>query len=144
MDIPGTLVLITVLILVVAFVARPFVAPQGDEQRPRADLPTASALRRRADLLAGRNRVYGALRDLDFEHQTNKIADEEYATQRRALVAEGVAILQELDQLPAADKSPAADPDLAKATLSCPQCGTEARVGDAFCGHCGAKLATQE
>ncbi len=99
MDIPATLVFITVLILAVAFIVRPFVAPQADGQEQPPDRRSASALRRRADLLAARNRVYRALRDLDFDHQTNKIADKEYVTQRHVLVAEGVEILRELDSL---------------------------------------------
>lgn len=155
MDIPATLILITILILVVAYIVRPFVAPQADEQEKPAEHPSAPALRQRADLLAGRNRVYRALRDLDFDHQTNKIADEEYASQRSALVAEGVRILQRLDELAALDASPEADPveasvlalrqggattAPAEVSLHCPQCGTKAKTGDAFCGRCGAGL----
>lgn len=161
MDIPATLVFITVLILVVAFVIRPFVAPQqGDgQEKPARPSPASSALRQRADLLAWRNRVYSALRDLDFEHQTNKISDEEYAAQRRALVSEGVGILQKLDELVMPNESPETDPieasvqavkrgealpPLEEAALHCPRCGEETRNGDAFCGHCGASLGTPE
>jgi hypothetical protein len=157
MDIPATLVLITVLILVVAYIIRPFVAPQVDEQEKPVRRRSASPLRHRANLLAERNRVYRALRDLDFDHQTNKIADDEYAVQRRGLMAEGVGILKSLDQLNV-DESPEADPveaslaarrrsgaspAPAQAAAHCPQCGTKATLGDAFCGHCGASLSDE-
>jgi hypothetical protein len=155
MDIPATLVLITVLILVVAYIIRPFVASRADGQEKPAGHRSASALRQRADLLARRNRIYRALRDLDFDHQTNKVADEEYASQRRTLVAEGVKILQRLDELAALDTSPEADPveasvlamrgdgaipAPAETALHCPQCGAKVKAGDAFCGLCGAGL----
>ena len=158
MDIPTTLVLITVLILVVAFIVRPFVTSRLDGQEKPAGQQSASALRQRADLLTERNRVYRALRDLDFDHQTNKIADEEYASQRHALVAEGVGFLQRLDQLAAMDEEPAtgpvevsvlamrpggSGPTPAKAASYCPQCGARAKTGDAFCGRCGASLGSK-
>ncbi len=158
MDIPATLILITVLILVAAFIVRPFVASQAGGQEKRLAQRSASALRQRADLLAGRNRVYQALRDLDFDHQTNKVADDEYASQRHALVAEGVQILQRLDELATVDAPPEADPIEAsvramrrgdgatgspEAAPRCPQCSAEIHTGDAFCGHCGATLSTK-
>lgn len=158
MDIPAALIFITVLILVVAFVVRPLVAPHADEPHRLAS-SSSSALRQRADLLAERNQVYRALRDLDFDHQTNKIADEEYAVQRRALVAEGVGILERLDELVIPGESPDTDPveasvaairrgepapSPAEKALYCPQCGGATSAGDAFCGHCGASLAAGE
>lgn len=158
MDILATLVLITVLILVVAYIVRPFVASQADGQEKPAEHHSASALRQRADLLAGRNWVYRALRNLDFEHQTNKLADEEYAVQRHALVSEGVQILQKLDELAVLEASSESDaveewvlatrrggvvPPPAEAALYCPQCGAKTNPGDAFCGHCGASLSNK-
>jgi hypothetical protein len=82
MEIPVTLVFLTVLVLVVAFVVRPFAVSRESGHEKPAGRPSASALRRRADLLAGRSRVYHALRDPDFDHQTNKVADKEYTVQR--------------------------------------------------------------
>ncbi len=40
-----------------------------------------------------------ALRDLDFDHTTGKIADEDYQAQRAGLMGQGVAILKQLDGL---------------------------------------------
>jgi hypothetical protein len=82
MEIPATLVFLNVLILVVAFVVRPFAISQESGHEKPAGRPSAPALRQRADLLAGRSRVYHALRDLDFDHQTTKVADKECTVQR--------------------------------------------------------------
>lgn len=166
MDIATTLVLIAILILVVAFIARPFLSAGDDEQDRRADRRAMPVLRERADLLAERNRVYSTLRDLDFDYQTHKVSDEDYAAQRRALVVEGVEILQELDALPALDETPEDDPIEAavlamrsgdappapaqaaapsvkrgaKAGSFCPNCGKKVKPKDMFCGSCGARL----
>jgi hypothetical protein len=158
MDIVGTLILITTLILVVAFILRPLIASADSEDVP-VKWQKASALRERADLLAGRNRVYAALRDLDFDYKTNKLSDAEYGSQRRALVAQGVEILQRLDALPEADESPDSDPveamvvafrsggmvnekDRDAGGSRCPKCRKKTRQGDSFCAGCGAKIST--
>lgn len=142
------------LLLVLAFVAQPFVSGASADSAPRAARRSAAALRRRADLLAERNRIYAALRDLDFDYRTNKVSDDDYARQRHALVAEGVEVLQMLDTLPApdADDDPVEHsvqglqrgdeiPAAAGARRHCPNCGAAARPGDRFCGECGARLS---
>jgi len=90
MDI-GSLLLGLALLLVIAFVvARPLIEHADTaEQAPNA-----------ADqLLAGREQVLTQLRDLDFDHAMSKINEVDYAAQRAHLVAEGVAILKQLDAL---------------------------------------------
>jgi hypothetical protein len=110
MDIPTTLVFVTILILTVAYIVRPFLTLPADAEKRPISSPSSATLRGRADLLAERNRIYRALRGLDFDYQTDKIAGQEYAAQRRELVAQGVAVLQELDELLVPDVSPEADP----------------------------------
>jgi hypothetical protein len=64
----------------VAFVARPFLAePEADEDR-LAGLTRAE--QERLELLEQRDRALGALKELEFDHRTGKITDEDY----RALV----------------------------------------------------------
>ena len=90
MDI-GSLLLGLALLVVIAFVvARPLI------ERPNvADEP----LRPVDLLLADRERVLTQLRDLDFDQTMSKINAADYAAQRAQLVAEGVAILKQLDAL---------------------------------------------
>jgi len=90
------LVALGVVILVVTW---PFIAAR----RPAISIHHAASadLRRRSDLLAARNRLYRTLQELDFDHETGKIADADYAAARHRLVAQGVSLLQQLDALPA-------------------------------------------
>lgn len=157
MDPITALLALAALLFVGAFVAQPFFSPRGADAPARGDQRAASTLRDRAELLTDRNRVYAAIRDLDFDYKTNKVADEEYTTQRYRLVAEGVEILERLDSLPANGASSETDPlealiaayragEPATAAVPagqaayCPQCGTRAKPDDRFCAACGARL----
>ena len=90
MDI-GSLLLGLALLLVIAFVvARPLLQQSGARERPASPAD---------QLLGARERVLTQLRDLDFDHAMSKINEVDYAAQRGQLVAEGVAILKQLDAL---------------------------------------------
>jgi zinc-ribbon domain len=90
MDI-GSLFLGLALLVVIAFVvARPLI------ERPNvSDEPLRPAER----LLADRERVLTQMRDLDFDRAMSKINEVDFTAQRAQLVAEGVAILKQLDAL---------------------------------------------
>jgi hypothetical protein len=63
-------------VLAVVFVARPFLrepAPASD----RLDEPGELELRR-LDLVEERDRALGALKELEFDHRTGKVSDEDY------------------------------------------------------------------
>ncbi len=93
MDI-GSILLGVALLLVVAFIiTRPLLV--GSEGRDRQPGPAD-------DLRAEHERVLTQLRDLDFDHATSKIMDEDYTAARAQLVAQGVTVLKQLDELSAA------------------------------------------
>ncbi len=93
MDIGSLLLALALVVAVAAFVARPLL--QRNSARPFA----ASD-----DLVAQREAVLIELRDLDFDHATGKIGDDDYAAQRARLTAKGVEIFRALDaRRPAAD-----------------------------------------
>lgn len=97
MDI-GSILLGVALLLIVAFiVVEPLL--RGSQWRDRRPGP-ADQLR------VEHERVLTHLRDLDFDHATGKLLDEDHAAQRAQLVAQGVAVLQQLDQLSAALAAP--------------------------------------
>jgi hypothetical protein len=65
-------------VLCVLFVARPFLR----EPAPRADvLPEPDDLdRRRLALIEERDRALDALREVEFDHRTGKLSEEDYRT----------------------------------------------------------------
>ena len=145
----GSLLLGLALLLLVAFiVARPLIEGRRlDEAGPTpAD-----------DLLAEREGILAALRDLDFDHAMGKIADEDYAPQRAQFVARGVEALKQLEKLGVEDAieqaiaarrkaRPAQEAEafdftsVAHAEAACPNCGRLIHPEDKFCARCGAKL----
>jgi hypothetical protein len=158
---PTGLLAVATLIVVAAYIVQPFFGRRVESGGAGAGWRLAPLLREQSDLLAGRNRVYREIRDLDFDYKTNKVSDADYHAQRYQLVAQGVEILQQLDGLPpfedmaeherieravlahrrgaAPDLPPQAD-DRPAGGGYCPQCGTPFAEGDRFCGGCGARL----
>lgn len=105
MSIPIGLIALALVILIGAYIVQPFFAKRGDSAaQARGGQP--SVLRRRADLLEERNRIYTRIKEIEFEYETNKLSKEMYEQQRHALVAQAVDVLQQLDGLP----TPADDP----------------------------------
>lgn len=149
---------LTLTALTVAFVLYPVARASTLGRRYLRETVESDRL---ADLLARRDAVYQAIRDLDFDRETGKLTAEDHRIMREQLTAEGVAVLQELDRLlelaspedleaeierevaalreqrAAAGRRPSAE-ELAHA---CPACGQPTRRGAAFCVQCGASLA---
>ena len=87
MDIGSLLLSLALFLLVAAIVARPLL-----DRTSAADgsaTPTD-------DLVTQREAILIELRDLDFDHETSKVGDDEYAAQRARLVAKGVETLRAL------------------------------------------------
>ena len=66
-------------VVAVAFVARPFLR----EPAPRSDRldELGEADRRRLELVEERDRALAALKELEFDHRTGKVTDEDYRAQ---------------------------------------------------------------
>jgi len=80
---------------VVAFVARPFLrepAPASD----RLDEP-GELERRRLELVEERDRALAALKELEFDHRTGKVSDEDYRAQVGPLRRRAAAALRALE-----------------------------------------------
>jgi rubrerythrin len=92
MDIGAIFLLLSVCFLTALFVARPFldktrqISATGDDQK----LST---------LLAERDRLIGALQELDFDHTLGKIPSEDYPTMRATLLQSAADVLRQLDEL---------------------------------------------
>lgn len=89
----GSILLGLALLLIVGFlVARPLLLSAPDRERAARGGQVDA-------LLFERERLLAQLRDLDFDQATGKIADDDYTAQRASLVAQGVAVLKQLDAL---------------------------------------------
>jgi hypothetical protein len=162
MSIGAILVGIALLVLIVAYVARPLF----DKERlvtagiaTDSAIPGVPALNRRAQLVARRDALYALIRELDTDHQTGKINDQDYQIQRQRYVNEAAAILKQLDTLPEEKTRARLDQEIEAAVLAlrqthpaspppdstpdqqfCTQCGASATPADKFCSQCGAPL----
>jgi hypothetical protein len=79
----------------VLFVARPFLrepAPASD----RLDEPSELE-RRRLELVEERDRALAALKELEFDHRTGKVTDEDYRRQLGPLRRSAAAALRSLE-----------------------------------------------
>jgi len=91
MDLGALLLLLALLIGVGLYLAAPLM--RGSGRRHLDDSAQTSAL------LAERERIIGALQELDFDFSLGKIPEEEYPEQRTGLLERGAAILRKLDAM---------------------------------------------
>lgn len=102
MTVLAPLLVIALLALIVWFVSQPLRGGAGE----RAKLALEG---RRADLEAARDAKYAEIRDLEMDHRTGKLSEEDWRRLDRELRAEAVEILHGLDELgPAPGEAPAA------------------------------------
>ena len=82
-------------VAVVVFVARPFLR----EPAPRSDRldELGEADRRRLELVEDRDRALAALKELEFDHRTGKVTDEDYRAQVGPLRRRAAAALKALE-----------------------------------------------
>ena len=121
-----------------AFVLTPLVRAWGDSTRPSSPRPSRPADEDDEDPVA-------ALREVEFDRETGKLSDADYATLRSRYTA------QALDRMRAAAASPvaAALPADAEAAIRryrdaramCADCGPRPEAGAVFCSSCGRYLA---
>lgn len=160
MDLGSLLLGLALLAIVVFLVARPLIERRGVRER---------AVSETDQLIAERESVLAALRDLDFDHAMGKTSDEDYAPQRASLVAQGAEVLKKLDALGTGGQGngdeierlvatrrktrPAGAPrDEVEARIAmrrgqkvpsagdCPHCAAPIQAGDQYCGKCGQAL----
>ncbi len=155
MDIGSIFVLLALTLLVVAYVARPWMP--GSEARGRA--PD----RRFSELAAARERILDALQELELDFATGKIPEDAFRAQRAELVQQGAEVLRALDELPHPEPAAPVEPrdaDALEAELEaavaslrggesrpdsfCVDCGTALVAGDRFCARCGKPVEQEE
>ena len=91
----GLIAAAVLAVLAVLFVARPFLrepAPSSDVLDELSDLE-----RRRLELIEERDRALAALKELEFDHRTGKITDEDYRAAVGPLRRRAAEALQALE-----------------------------------------------
>jgi len=148
MDIGSILLGLALLIAVAFIVAQPFIEPRREQV---AEAGEADQLRQQRD------KLLVTLRDLDFDHALGKIQTEDYTPLRAGLVAEGAAVLKQLEALGQSQPQPVAsdkdwDAKIEQAIVArrkahpaatgavCPSCNAPVKAGDRFCPRCGVAL----
>jgi hypothetical protein len=91
MDIGSLFLILAIFILVGLFVARPFFENKS--------ISVTEKEHEISSLLAERDRILGALQELDFDHQMGKIPEEDYPVERNVLLQKGANALRRLDEL---------------------------------------------
>jgi hypothetical protein len=122
-----------------------------------------------AALVAQRDAIYQAIKELRFDYQVGKVSEADYKAFDAQLRGQAAAVLKQIDVLKKAEADPVLDASLeaeiaalrrvngsgparhqpvpvavptGKAALNfCPQCGHRLQGGDRFCGKCGAALS---
>lgn len=161
MQISSLLLLLALLVVVILFVSRPF-----GRQHTRSVMPADHEV---SSLLAERDRVLDALKELDFDHVMGKVPTKEYPLQRAILLKKGADILRQLDAVTPTSKKDEAVEEHSKTTVParqtvlseddiesliaarrnsrrersggfCPQCGKPVLASDHFCTSCGKTI----
>ena len=96
MSLPGIVMAIVIVIGVLLFIVSPFM--QRSQEVVSEDILIE---KQRERLLLVYERVLGNIRDLDEDHATLKISDEDYAAEREIWAQRGIQVLKTLEELDA-------------------------------------------
>jgi hypothetical protein len=136
----GTYLLALALVLVLGLV---IALPLFDRKRP-----ALKPLSKRETLEHERQDIIRAIREIDFDHRTGKINDEDYKRVREDYVQRGAAVLRELNTLEEVDVEDVIEAKVAAlrkthddaGALHCPKCRAGISTADKFCPQCGHAL----
>ncbi|MBW3534679.1 MAG: c-type cytochrome biogenesis protein CcmI [Gemmatimonadetes bacterium] len=124
---------------VVLFLLHPMITGESAPMEGEEDEMTEAESRRRVKLRA--------LRDVEYDHATGKLDDDDYESLKRELSAEALAAL-EAEKAERADRDPASlEDEIARVReglrsgLTCARCGHLNAADSRFCAHCGTRLA---
>ena len=141
---------LALLLVVAALIAQPLLGA-----RRQALVPESELTRLERDRL----RIVAAMRELDFDLRTGKLAAEDHARLRAALQVEGAETLRQIEAVSQPESAPAGragrdiDAEIERAVaevrarpssaLKCPACGGAVSARDRYCPACGAKRAAR-
>jgi hypothetical protein len=94
---------LAVLLLAAVYIMRPFIKPSV----PNEETPSPHD-----DLVAQKEELFEQIRSLEFDHDTGKLPDDEYVTQRAVLVQQAADILRQMDAYDSAETESASTANL--------------------------------
>lgn len=103
MDLGSLFIFLALLILVGLYVSRPFFESKSmsevnlDSVHPNKTPVNAEDEHQLSALMAERDRILLAIQELDFDATLGKIPEEDYPSQRQALLSKGAEVLRQLD-----------------------------------------------
>ena len=106
MSASGLLLLAAFLVGAAAFVLWPFIAARWLGREDAALEPPLRLISKAEQLQAEHEALLRAVRDLDFDFETDQVGEEDYHLQREALMQRGVEILQQIDEIAAEEAEP--------------------------------------
>jgi rRNA maturation endonuclease Nob1 len=136
------LILITILLAATAFVAKPYW-----QRGTVVKLDVSNG--RLADLIARRDNLLAAIKEIEFDRQTGKISEEDFAEMNAQYRAEAVTVLKRIDALRGNKQvSKKLEAELQRMRSQrqgqhgkfCSECGKSVSAGDRFCSNCGNSL----
>jgi hypothetical protein len=104
-DVVAVILAVALALACVALVARPFLREPGPEHDRLDDLTPEE--RERLLLAEERDRVLAALKELEFDHRTGKVSDEDYRELVGPLRRQAAEALRALDPPPGRPGQPA-------------------------------------
>jgi hypothetical protein len=99
MDIGSILLILGLAILVALFIAKPLMDISPEKKLIPGSTQMSDYDQTRSVLLAERDRVLRALQELEFDFSLGKIPEEDYPSQRKAMMQKGADVIRSLEEL---------------------------------------------
>ena len=136
-------------VAVIFYLLRPLFGDDRSTAQAAPDSPHDALLREKEG-------VYLAIRELEFDHGTGVVSDDDYSRLIARYRAHAISLLKAIDQLEAEagassrEASDAPDPDRPEAkqgeaaAVICPACDAENAPGHRFCTRCGREAPPEK
>jgi hypothetical protein len=139
--------------LAVSFVVWPLLAPNGVGRTVLVD--EAGPL---TELIQRKDMLLLSIKEMEFDHQTGKLSDEDFQRLDQRLRQQAIALLRQIEKVAPASteleseleeairrqrkvQTQPAVRTLEEPKVSCPRCQNPVSAGDNFCPKCGLALA---
>jgi rRNA maturation endonuclease Nob1 len=131
---------ILLTLLVSYFVVSPIVKAKLQP----ANLAAKDSNHRADDLIARKETIYAAIKDIEFDYQMGKLSEADFQELRQRYKEQAVSLLKEIDKIESKVMKGASSRKAPKNASTdakfCWMCGTAITQQDKFCANCGTKL----